>query len=545
MSLRTSRLTKVVSLAFAAGIFLFCCRPAPAEPKKSGQPLRSIGLRDLIVLALQNDPGLVAMRNNISVEEARKRAAVQWRDPELRLGIRKEDNDWLDELPRPGPGGRADGLDGSAPDRSNIVRVRFFVPKPWEMKALINKAAKEVDRANYQVTATERRVVLDVREQYEELQYLGKKLEVSRAPIAIIEKHVARERALLNAGGTFTLDQLSFEEIRIPGIKLGIAAAETELQAAKRALAARVGLADGSRIRVTDPLVRSGIDLEDADLDYLTLMAFAHRGEVGALKHERAVAEAKLDILKTKRIPWFSFIEPEYSQDVTVDDRSEDAYGVRVGVILPLFSRLGQDEQVVEARLAGYYASLKANQKNIANEVAEAFRSVKEAASYRARIKHAVAQHSQTIQKRAEALEASEDVAAQEQLRYDAEMERLKIQEHNLAADRLFNQSLIRLEKALGADLDRVFKVKYEPAAGAVARADPRSVAVPGAAAASPKPTSSALPIVNRGSANGDRKSLKSAEKPKRKGLFHFLKEQSNAKPSKKTNAAPGRRSSG
>ena len=591
-----------VSLALAVGIPLSHPRPIHAGQDEKG----SVGLRDLIVLALQNDPGLVALRSNIPVEVAKKRAAVQWRDPEIRVGFAKDDNLQLDQpYTRSGTatqttgvsGNRQEigGLNGSASQRGNStenrttnytekiipgknsdriirtetesrrtdanvtesdnrgtfnkkssesevfrsttdetrfhgrdlfardetasIKVRFWIPKPWEKKALVNQAAKEVDLANYEVTAAERGVILEVREQYEDLQYLFKKLEASRRQIAVIEQHVANEKALLDAGGAFTLDQLSFEDIKIPGIKLAIDAAETELNAAKRALAARVGLADGSRIRVTDKLLRSSINLQGADLDYLTDMAFAHRGEVGILKHEQAIAKAELGIVKSKRIPWFSFIEGGYAQDVTGGDFTNDNYGVQVGVVLPLFSWLAKDIDVVEARIESYYASLEANQKNIANEVAEAFRSVKEATGHRSRTEAAVAQHAKAMEERAKGLEASEDLAAKEKLRYDTEIERYKLYDYILAADRLFNQSLIRLEQALGADLDQIFKVEFEP----LADFRTGSYEVIASAASSPPaaPVIRAKPVPE----TPDSKSESEVEKPKRKGLFNFLKQ--------------------
>ena len=292
--------------------------------------------------------------------------------------------------------------------------------------------------------------------------------------------------------------------------------------AAKRTLAARVGLRDGSRIRVTDMLLRSGIDLRETDLDYLTLMAFAHRGEVGVLKHEQAIAEAELGLVKTKRIPWFSFIETDYAQDVSVGDQTDEAYGVRVGVILPLFSWIAKEEKVVEARLDSYYASLEANQKSIANEVAEAFQSVKEASSYRSRTETAVAHHNRTMGERAKSLDASEDLAAKEDLRYETEIERNKFFEHSLAADRLFNQSLLRLESALGADLDQVFKVDYRSLNGTSVESSQPLAPAPASSTSTRLSGVRARPITE----GNVRKSPSEAGKPKRKGLFHFLKEK-------------------
>ena len=625
-----------ISLALTVGFALFLPRPIHAEPDESG----SVGLRDLIVLALQNDPGLVALRNNIPVEVARKRAAVQWRDPEIRIGYSKDDNVQLDQpytrsgtvtetIAGSGTSNTISGLNGTdsqtrtgsnnqtgstsrigssnqtgssaetrttsytervipgtesdriirteterrstdsnsterrteselrrsdsdatqkdsrsianqrssssevyrgtsdetryhgrdlyARDETTSVRVRFWIPKPWERTALINQAAKRVDLANYEITAAERRVILEIRAQYEELQSLFKKVEASRGQINIIEQHVANETDLLDAGGDFTLDQLSFEDIKIPGIKLAIDAAETELNAAKRSLAARVGLANGSRIRVTDKLLRSGIDLQGADLGYLTRMSFAHRSEVGILQHEQAIAEAELKVVKSKRIPWFSFIEAGYGQDSTGGDFTNDNYGVQVGVVLPLFSWLAKDKEVVEARIDSFYSSLDANQKSIANEVAEAFRSVKEATSYRSRTEAAVAQHTKAMEARAKVLEASEDLAAKEDLRYDAEIERNNLYQYILVADRLFNQSLIRLEQALGADLDQVFKVEFEPLA--VSPTESYAVSASKKSLPAVRTPIRARPVAVK----LDQESEKEVEKPKREGLFRFL----------------------
>lgn len=492
----------------------------PAEDRAPASAGGSVGLRELVRLALQNDPGLVSMRRNLSVEEARKRTITQWRDPEVRLGLSRDDNLYNDEpVTNRNPGPR----EPHRRDQTNTVRVRFFVPKPWEMKALVNRAAKEMDLANYEVTAAERRVILDVRQRYEELQFLAKRLEVKRGQIAIIEEHVSNQKALLDAGGDFTLDQLSFEDIKIPGLQLAIEAAGTELTSAKRALAARVGLADGERIRVTDGLLRSGIRLQDTDLDYLTLMAFAHRGEVGVLQHEQAIAEAELGHVKSKRIPWFTFVEPEYGHQYDGGDQVDEAYGVRVAVIMPLFSWLAKEEKVVEARIAAAYASLEANQKSIANEVAEAFRSVKEAERHRARTMEAVAQYSRRMEERAKELAASEDLAAQEQLRYDTEMERYKFDEYVLAADRHYNQSLIRLEQALGADLDKVFRVEFDNTGSGPVTTSPNST-MPQAPEPEPRRVR-ARPVPEA----SVREARSESGTERRRGLFDFLKEQDSS----------------
>ena len=135
-----------------------------------------------------------------------------------------------------------------------------------------------------------------------------------------------------------------------------------------------------------------------------------------------------------------------------------------------------------------------------------------------------LARHSEKMARRAEDLEASENLAAKEQLRYDTEMQQHKLREYQLSADRLYNQSLIRLEKALGADLDRVFRVEYETF-GAVdpTPSKPRSrpgVRVPEATPAPIRATPVPVPEASvRGSQGGESRSKKG-------GLFRFLKQQ-------------------
>jgi outer membrane protein TolC len=591
-----------VYLAFTL-VFPLSISQTHAGSNHSDQPVGQVGLRELIALALRNDPALVKLRGQISIEEAEKRAVRmnQWRDPEIRVGFSKDDNVQLDQpytergtvresisdsntlqnskgrsvessrenrstnyTERVTPGEHSDqihrtetetrttksdgtegkevrsetfrstrdetrfhGRDRLARDQSTSAKIRFWIPKPWETKALINQAAKEVELANYEVTAAEREVILEVREDYEDLQYLYKKLKASTSKIAIIKRHVAKEAALLEASDELTVDNLGFEDIKIPGIEMEQQALSNELTRAKRELAARVGLEDGSRIRVTDKLLRTTINLEGTDLDYLTRMAFVHRGEVGILKHEQAIVESELDIIKSKRIPWVSFIEAAYAKDSTGGNHTNDNYGVQFGVVLPLFSWLSKDEEVVQARIESYYSSISANQKNIANEVSEAFRSVKESAHGRRRAEAASSVAGEKLETLKKRLENSEDLFAIERLRYDVESKRDDFYKYILAADRRYNQSLISLEKALGADLDQVFNYKIESIAGAID--DPDETVAAAAASSKPQeannaPKAKPVPkLLELPSQKGTPAPAK-AEHSKKKGLFNAFK---------------------
>ena len=149
---------------------------------------------------------------------------------------------------------------------------------------------------------------------------------------------------------------------------------------------------------------------------------------------------------------------------------------------------------------------------------------MKDATRYRARTEAAIAQHSEAMELRAQSLEASEDLAAKEQLRYDAEIERNNLYQYILVADRLFNQSLIRLEQALGADLDQVFKVEFEPLANAASPMISNAGIVPVAAEreASKRSLIRATPVAANPDSSPEPEEV--GKKAKRETLFDFLK---------------------
>ncbi len=190
---------------------------------------------------------------------------------------------------------------------------------------------------------------------------------------------------------------------------------------------------------------------------------------------------------------------------------------------LPLFSWLAKDEEVVQARIESYYGSIEASKKNIANQVAEAFRSVKEAGKYRSRVDSAITSYSKQNEAKAKRLEASDDLAAKEDLRYEIASERDKSYEYLIEADRLYNQSLIRLERALGADLDQVLKVEIQPLAAVSGSDEVTAAAVASSGAAVPraKPVPKKILLDSQKKNSGEVQP--SSDSPEPKGLFHRI----------------------
>ena len=609
----------------------------------SAQPSGEVGLRELIQLALKNDPKLVQLRSQIPVEEAKKRAIPlnQWRDPELRLEYSRDNNIQLDQpfersgqvterfdttssentSGTDGPGSEQtsstevrnssftervepgrfsetvtrteteerttdsstttrdsggierenssetetirstrqetnfDSRDSLARDDTASAKIRFWIPKPWEKKALLKQASKEIDLANYTITAAEREVILEVREHYEDLQYLYKRLKASTSKISIIEEHRKREAEIFDISEELTVDDLGIEDLAIPGIKMEQEELLNDLRRAKSELAARVGLKDGSRIRVTDRLLRSNIDLQAADLDYLIKMAYVHRGEIGVLQHQQAITESELDIINAQRIPWLSFVEGSYARDRTGGNRTNDNWGIQAGVTLPFFSWLSKDEEVVQAQIQAQYASLEANQRHIAVQVEEAFRSVKEAGRSRGRAQSATTSAAKKMDGMKKRLEGSEDPLAIEKLRYEIASRVDDFSRYTRTADRRYNQALIRLERALGADLNQVFNYKFEPIAGQIAD-EGEVLAAAAASSQSLRPAPKAKPVPKKIDLPSQIKKKPATEKsestkPKRKGLFSRLKNseketkaEKEAKAEKEDESKPAKKSS-
>ena len=331
------------------------------------------------------------------------------------------------------------------------LQFRLYVPHPAIRKARIKKAEQEIKLAQETAKAEENSVVLRIREEYEQLQYLKARIEILKTENAAALSYSTNQSKMLN-NGFITIDKVEY----VDSDGISVDAAELEYLAQLDKIAAMVGLESSAQIRVTDNIISPSINLDETNLEYLIRMALANRGELLVLKTKGQIAKSSLDESHAKRIPWFDYLQAEIGREDEGGERTGNSWGIQFAMSIPLFSWMNDESGIQEAAIANYYAQSGATQKIITSEVVAGYQNLKRAKSYREKAStHAEIQNKYN----AEFIERIENAERHraEKIRFEIARNTAKTNENRLDAERAYNKALMQLEKALGSPLGKVF----------------------------------------------------------------------------------------
>jgi outer membrane protein TolC len=509
-----------------------------------------VGLAELIALGLKNDPALIASRGEISIAEARKRAARDWPDPQIRFRktwgyndvpqpyteTRQEsynqkvkrtdrtvtpgrDKTTINEKVRENSGKKSEitetrdlSFDPFASEEDLSAQFRLYLPHPAVRRAELVRAQREIELARNVAQAEEREVVLKIREIYEELQYLQTRITLLKNGTAAAERFATAQDELL-AGGLITLDKLDY----IDPDHLAAEGATLEFEAKRDQLAARVGLRNASRIRVTDKLISPTININHTHLEYLIRLALANRGELSQIRGKGMIAEAELKEFKAGLIPFPNYIQGEVGRDEQGGNRTGTSWGIQLAMSLPIFSLLGHEKEIYETAIASHYSQMGASREIVTAEVAAAYQNVKRSAAFRDRARsHSTAQAKRNTAF-IEKLQGMEPHKLEE-TRYDISRGTINTDRRRLDAERGYNRALLQLEGAIGTSLEQVF----------ISGGGAPPEALESAAPASSPPSSSASGSLQRVPLLSEREGAATASQsepptPRKRGFFGFF----------------------
>ncbi|RCL32933.1 MAG: TolC family protein [Verrucomicrobia bacterium] len=337
-------------------------------------------------------------------------------------------------------------------DESEIqLQFRLYVPHPVIRKARLKKAEQEIQLARETATAEENSVILNVREEYEQLQHLKARIEIIKMEHEAALSYSRNQSRLLNSG-LITIDKVEY----VDSDGIAVDAAELEYMAQRDKIAAMVGLRESEQIRVTDEIISPTVDLDQTHLEYLIRMALTNRGELLVIKKKEEIAQTSLSASKAKLIPWFDYVQAGVSREEEGGQRTGDNWGVQLAMSIPIFSWMNSESSIQEAALTSYYSQKGATQKIITSEVVAAYQNLKRAKSYREKTRT----HAQIQQKyNADFIEkiGNTNRNKAEKIRFEISRNTAKTNEHKLDAERAYNKALMQLEKSLGSPLGKVF----------------------------------------------------------------------------------------
>jgi outer membrane protein TolC len=336
------------------------------------------------------------------------------------------------------------------------LQFRLYVPHPGIRKARLARAEQEVKLARAAALNQERDVVIRIREEYEQLQYLKAQIELLELEEDAAKSYSETQSKMLSSG-LITIDKVEY----VGSDGLSVEGAQIEFNSQRDNLAARVGLKDPNRIRITDKLISPSIDLDHTHLEYLIRMSLANRGELTTIRAKEKIAQSALNESRAKKIPWFDYVQAGVGREEEGGQRTGESWGIQLAMSVPLFSWLGHESAVREAAVTSYYSQKGATQKIITGEVVASYENLKRAKKYRDRAQeHALTQKKYNTQ----FIERVKNTERHklEKIRFEIAQNTTKITKQRLAAERTYNKALLQLEKALGTSLEKVFTAPKE-----------------------------------------------------------------------------------
>ena len=338
-----------------------------------------------------------------------------------------------------------------ADEEDTQLQFRLYVPHPGIRKARLARAEQGVKLARAVALNQERDVVIKIREEYEQLQYLKAQIELLELEQAAAKSYSEIQSKMLSSG-LITIDKIEY----VGSEDLSVEGSQIEFNSQRDNLAARVGLKNSQRIRITDKLISPSIDLDHTHLEYLIRMSLANRGELTTIRAKEKIAQSSLNESRAKKIPWFDYVQGGIGREEEGGQRTGESWGIQLAMSVPLFSWLGHESDVREAAVASYYSQKGATQTIITAEVVASYENLKRAKKYRDRAqKHAIAQKEYNTQF-IERIKNTERHKL-EKIRFEIAQNAAKTTQQRLAAERTYNKALLQLEKALGASLEKVF----------------------------------------------------------------------------------------
>lgn len=344
-------------------------------------------------------------------------------------------------------------LNRLTPDEDFSVALRLYVPNPWEQRAKVAAARAETHRLEALLRAAEHEIVLDVREAYAKLKERDAEITETQGLAKLKRRFVddqeelesrAKPEDLIDAQGEYFELEFELDALRL------------EFDEAAMDIAALVGLPDPSRISLSSSLAPRDLDLSGLDRQFLHQMAELYRGDLVDLIHRAQVSKLELKEYNAQKIPWFSFVQGFYGVEYDRGYRQSDNYGVQFSMTLPLFSWFKNKEgEVFEEEIRSYNQQASVARVRIQAEVDAALNSFQKARQRLAAFDKVYAKSQDLRLQKIKELDElgirfkdAKDVA--EESLAEWRVRRVKVYA-------LYNEALLRLERALGADLAQVF----------------------------------------------------------------------------------------
>lgn len=397
-------------------------------------PLASwaITLDQLVESALQQHPDLEFARGSLEAGRIQESSLPWWDAPELRVAYGR-DSSVTNSL-----------KSETYPDHDYAAGLRVFPKNPWERKAEQRLLSSQNGLLELSLSEGEWAVATGVKERYWKCAYLRAELDLEKQLLEVLKEQEARQQALLDSG-QITVGQSLPSRINRLELAMEVESSQSEFEVASAELAAICGV-DSSEIELSAP---KHLTASDYSLPYETwgMKALGERADVQRYGMQVEGAQAELETIKAREIPWIKHVQANYR--VRNDFGDEDSASIGIAIDLPFFASDGGEKRIASSMLETHHRQAFQVRKIAEHEVKALI------AEFKASERQWQIQGEQLQSMQQELTAAIDTMESQgnhaNESYWDARVSQLKLQLKQLELSQSFQRLLLKAERVLGA----------------------------------------------------------------------------------------------
>lgn len=363
---------KRLSFFLAVLIIVF---PVVVRAEEIIQKGEVLTLERCVEIALKRQPSILAAQGNVDVYYARKGQAEAGYYPQIdaTLGYRR----YQPATNRTGTGGISGSMSTSHSFWQYVTDVTATqtIFDFWKTRTQVNIQKLNIDSAKADLSNTEERVILNVRQSYYNVLKAKRNLEVAGETVKQFQQHLEQAKAFYEVGTKPKYD-VTKAEVDLGNAQLNLISARNSLKIAMVILNNAIGVPEAPEYQIEDNLSYSQyrIALQEA-VD----KAYANRPELRSILLRKKATEESVILAKKGYFPVLNGTA-SYSW---AGQRFRDGDGWSTGVALsiPIFSGFSTKHQISEAKanLLVLTANEETLRQSVLLEVQQAYLNLTEA----------------------------------------------------------------------------------------------------------------------------------------------------------------------
>ncbi|MDI6792043.1 MAG: TolC family protein, partial [bacterium] len=286
---------------------------------KNHSPDSPLGLEELIKIAFENNPGILAARYRWQAAVEKYPQAKSWPDPVFSIT----------HFPSP--------VETRLGANRNQLRLNQMIPGFGKLRLKGEKAARAAEMARLKYEIAVRDVVTDLKISYAELQYILEAITLTQKNKVLVERLLQIAEGDYGEGKTHLQDTLRVQS-QLAQVSYDLLLLEELRRTEETRINSLLNRPPETQVKIYP---RKQAPVPELNLEMLYRLAENNRHEVLLAEVETEINTLSLDLAKRQRLPDFNlgFMYSDIGEAVNpaIEDSGRDAWGVMAGLTLPIW----------------------------------------------------------------------------------------------------------------------------------------------------------------------------------------------------------------